>query len=148
MLSVGAFNALLKTIEEPPAHAKFILATTEIHKVPATIQSRTLRFDFGKIATEVLFEHIKNICEWEGISADENALKVIARAARGGMRDALTLLEQNTVENTLSKEQVMNTLSLVDEILIEAIIEDAFAYDTQKIKHHIQHLKKQHIEVQ
>lgn len=82
MLSDGAFNALLKTLEEPPAHVKFILATTEIQKVPETIRSRTLRFDFGRVPTEVLFAHLQNITKQEGIDAEEKALKVIAQSAR------------------------------------------------------------------
>lgn len=82
MLSDSSFNALLKTLEEPPAHTKFILATTEIHKVPETVRSRTLRFDFGRVPTDVLFSHLKKITEQEGISAEESALKIIARSAR------------------------------------------------------------------
>ncbi len=82
MLSGSSFNAFLKTLEEPPAHVKFILATTEIHKVPETIRSRALRFDFGRIPTEKLYEHLKNITAQEGISTDDSTLKLIAQAAR------------------------------------------------------------------
>ncbi|PID84037.1 DNA polymerase III, subunit gamma and tau [Candidatus Gracilibacteria bacterium] len=148
MLSDGAFNALLKTLEEPPAHVKFILATTEIQKVPETIRSRTLRFDFGRVPTEVLFAHLQNITKQEGIDAEEKALKVIAQSARGGVRDALTLLEQNTIDNKLSTGQVMATLSLIDESLITNIVSCLYEYNTQEIKEIIQKLKNEHIEVQ
>ena len=97
MLSTGAFNALLKTLEEPPAHVKFILATTEIEKVPETIRSRSLRFDFRKITEADIITRLQFVAKSESIDADAEALEIIAKAARGGLRDALTLLEQNTV---------------------------------------------------
>jgi DNA polymerase III subunit gamma/tau len=98
MLSTGAFNALLKTLEEPPKHVKFILATTEIEKVPETIRSRSLRFDFRKASIDDIFTLLWRICQLEQIIIDdEEALRIISKAARGGFRDALTLLEQNTV---------------------------------------------------
>ena len=93
MLSGSAFNALLKTLEEPPAHVVFILATTELHKLPATIISRCQRFDFRRIATPVLVERLKYIAGEEKIEADPEALRVIAKMAQGGMRDAISLLE-------------------------------------------------------
>ncbi|MBS9783915.1 DNA polymerase III subunit gamma/tau [Candidatus Gracilibacteria bacterium] len=148
MLSGSSFNAFLKTLEEPPAHVKFILATTEIHKVPETIRSRALRFDFGRIPTEKLYEHLKNITAQEGISTDDSTLKLIAQAARGGARDALTILEQNTIDNTLSKEHVMSALSLVDENLVSKIVQDLFESNTPEIKKQLENFKKQHIEVQ
>ena len=83
MLSTGAFNALLKTLEEPPAHVKFILATTEIEKVPDTIRSRTLRFDFRKIGLEGIITRLEYVCKTEGIQAEDEALKIIAKSARG-----------------------------------------------------------------
>lgn len=98
MLSTGAFNALLKTLEEPPVHVKFILATTEIEKVPETIRSRTLRFDFRKITTENIIARLNFVCQSENITAEKEAIELIARVARGGLRDALTLLEQNTID--------------------------------------------------
>jgi DNA polymerase-3 subunit gamma/tau len=82
MLSTGAFNALLKTLEEPPSHVKFILATTEIDKVPETIRSRSLRFDFKKIGITDIVNRLKFVCEQEKIKADSEALEIIARAAR------------------------------------------------------------------
>jgi DNA polymerase III subunit gamma/tau len=83
MLSTGAFNALLKTLEEPPAHVKFILATTEIEKVPETIRSRTLRFDFRKITKEDIIARLEYVCKEEKITAEIEAIELIARVARG-----------------------------------------------------------------
>lgn len=93
MLSVGAFNALLKIMEEPPEHVIFILATTEVHKIPATILSRCQRFDFRRIDPKVIAERIKYVCQQENILIDEDAASLIARLAEGGMRDALSLLD-------------------------------------------------------
>ena len=93
MLSNSAFNALLKTLEEPPSHAIFILATTELHKLPATIVSRCQRFEFRRIATDVLTARIKYIAEQEGISIEDDAARLIARYSQGGMRDSISLLE-------------------------------------------------------
>ena len=94
MLSVGAFNALLKTLEEPPEHVKFILATTEVHKLPATILSRCQRFDFKRIEPEDIAARINVVADGEGFTVDEEAAMLIARVADGGMRDALSLLDQ------------------------------------------------------
>ena len=94
MLSTGAFNALLKTLEEPPAHVKFIMATTEAQKVPATIQSRCLRFDFRSIGADRIAAHLAWIARQEGVQADDQALRRVARLANGSMRDALSLLDQ------------------------------------------------------
>lgn len=96
MLSIGAFNALLKTLEEPPAHVKFILATTEVHKLPVTIVSRCQRFDFKRVSPEAMKKRMEYIANEEGFTADEEALSLIARIADGGMRDALSLLDQCT----------------------------------------------------
>ncbi len=93
MLSNSAFNALLKTLEEPPSHAIFILATTELHKLPATIVSRCQRFEFRRIATDVLTGRIKFIAEQENIEIDDDAARLIARYSQGGMRDSISLLE-------------------------------------------------------
>lgn len=93
MLSNSAFNALLKTLEEPPSHAIFILATTELHKLPATIISRCQRFEFRRISTDVLTARIKYIADQEGIAIDDDAARLIARYSQGGMRDSISLLE-------------------------------------------------------
>lgn len=94
MLSTGAFNALLKTLEEPPAHAVFILATTDPQKVPATIQSRCQRFEFRRVTVDEIAEHLAMVAAGSGIEADADALRLIAIQAEGGMRDALSLLDQ------------------------------------------------------
>ena len=109
MLSTGAFNALLKTLEEPPAHAVFILATTETHKLPATILSRCQRFDFKRLPESLLVQQMEKVLSEEGIQADRQALALIASQAQGGMRDALSLLDQcagmSGGEITLEKAQ-------------------------------------------
>lgn len=94
MLSQGAFNALLKTLEEPPSYVIFILATTEPHKIPATILSRCQRFDFKRVTVKDISSRMKYICEKEGIDADEKALNLIARNSQGALRDALSILDQ------------------------------------------------------
>ena len=94
MLSAGAFNALLKTLEEPPEHVIFILATTEPHKVLPTIVSRCQRYDFKRFTVTEILEHLRKVCESEGLTATEDALRYVARAADGGMRDALSIMEQ------------------------------------------------------
>lgn len=96
MLSMGAFNALLKTLEEPPAHVKFILATTEVHKLPVTIVSRCQRFDFRRVTPEAMISRMQHIAAMEDFIADEEALTLISRISDGGMRDALSLLDQCT----------------------------------------------------
>jgi DNA polymerase-3 subunit gamma/tau len=94
MLSKQAFNALLKTLEEPPEHVKFIFATTEIRKVPVTVLSRCQRFDLRRVDAGHIIEHLGKVCGLEGVSADSEALRMIARAAEGSVRDALSLLDQ------------------------------------------------------
>jgi len=112
MLSTGAFNALLKTLEEPPSHVKFILATTESHKVPATIQSRCQRFDFRAIDVATIARHLGQLCEKEGVKVDDAVLRRVARLGNGSMRDALSLLDK-----LLSYETERLTLDVVDELL-------------------------------
>ena len=97
MLSTAAFNALLKTLEEPPAHVVFVLCTTDPQKLPETILSRCQRFDFHRISNEDIVGRLRHVCEREGFSYDEEALGIVARYARGGMRDALSTLEQLSV---------------------------------------------------
>lgn len=122
MLSKGAFNALLKILEEPPEHVKFILATTEIEKVPETIRSRSQRFDFRRIPEASIVDQLELICQNEGITADRNALSLIARLAKGALRDAITLLEQNRVNDAVTREHIMHTLSMVDEAILRNLI--------------------------
>ena len=100
MLSTGAFNALLKTLEEPPKHVKFLLATTEPQKLPATILSRCQRFDFKRISEENIVKRLKQICKESDIKISENAVKMIAVLAEGAMRDGISILERCIGENT------------------------------------------------
>ena len=118
MLSTGAFNALLKTLEEPTQNVVFILATTELHKIPATILSRVQRFEFKSIRTQDIKEHIYHILEKENISSEPEAVEIIARRAEGGMRDALSILDQalsltqgNALTTAIS-EEITGTISL------------------------------------
>ena len=97
MLTTAAFNALLKTLEEPPAHVVFVLCTTDPQKIPETILSRCQRFDFHRIGNEDIVGRLRFICEQEGFAFDDDALEVVAKHARGGMRDALSTLEQLSV---------------------------------------------------
>lgn len=94
MLSKNAFNALLKTLEEPPAHVKFLFATTEVNKVPITVLSRCQRFDLKRIPAELLAEHFSEICKKEGVDAEAEALRLVAQAAEGSVRDGLSILDQ------------------------------------------------------
>jgi DNA polymerase III subunit gamma/tau len=94
MLSTGAFNALLKTLEEPPEHVKFVLATTDVHKVPETIVSRCQRFDFRRLTQQQIVDQLRKVSEAEGLRVSDGALALVARAAEGGMRDALSMLDQ------------------------------------------------------
>ncbi len=112
MLTKEAFNALLKTLEEPPGHVKFIFSTTEVEKVPATIISRCQRFDFRDIPTRQIAEHLEKVCEAEKVTADDEALFRIARAAAGSMRDGLSLLDQLLAagEGKVSQDEVIRLL--------------------------------------
>lgn len=117
MLSTGAFNALLKTLEEPPSYVMFILATTEVQKIPITILSRCQRYDFKRITVECITERLSELMEREGLSAEEKALRYIARMADGAMRDALSLLDQCIAfypDGTLGYEEVLEVLGSVD----------------------------------
>ncbi|MGD8990340.1 MAG: DNA polymerase III subunit gamma/tau [Desulfobacterales bacterium] len=116
MLSMPAFNALLKTLEEPPPHVMFIFATTEPQKIPITILSRCQRHDFRRIGLESIIAHIKSICEQEHFEISEASMVLIAREATGSMRDALSLLDQilSCSENEASHEQVLDILGVMD----------------------------------
>lgn len=120
MLSTSAFNALLKTLEEPPEHVIFIFATTEVQKIPATILSRCQRFDFRNHTLTDIKNHLQNICTQENIEFEESALLVIAKQAKGSIRDSLTLLDQliSFSKNKLSLEAVMSVLGLTDRNLL------------------------------
>ncbi|MCC6660159.1 MAG: DNA polymerase III subunit gamma/tau [Phycisphaerales bacterium] len=128
MLSPNAFNALLKTMEEPPEHVVFILCTTEAHKVPVTIQSRCQRFDFRAIPTAMIAEHLKEVVAQEGVKADADLLHTVARLGNGSMRDALSVMDRLLAsgEKKLTGELLEELLGLPDRDLVSAII-DAFA---------------------
>src|SRR5204862_2742225 len=114
MLSKAAFNALLKTLEEPPSHVKFILATTEPEKLLPTILSRVQRYDFRNIPTREIAAHLKSICKQEKIKADDDALLLVAKAGAGSMRDSLSLLDRllSLGEKTLTIELIEQTLGM------------------------------------
>ncbi|MBP1590002.1 MAG: DNA polymerase III subunit gamma/tau, partial [Kiritimatiellae bacterium] len=115
MLSTGAFNALLKTLEEPPAHAKFFLATTDVHKVPNTILSRCQRFDLRRIGLKDIAGRLREIAEAEGWKVSEGALTAIARGAEGGLRDAESALDQivSFRGTTIEEQDVLDVFGLV-----------------------------------
>src|SRR5205085_1754185 len=116
MLTPQAFNALLKTLEEPPEHVKFIFATTEVRKVPVTVLSRTQRFDLRRVDVPVLMQHFKTIVGKEGATAEDDALALIARAAQGSVRDGLSLLDQALAMGAASirTDSVQSILGLAD----------------------------------
>ena len=120
MLSTSAFNALLKTLEEPPGHVYFVMATTEAQKIPSTILSRVQRFDFRRIPTRTIAAHLRLICEGDKIDFEPEALWVIARQGDGSMRDAQSLLDQviNFVDGPLKGQTVVETLGLTDRSLM------------------------------
>ena len=121
MLTTAAFNALLKTLEEPPAHVIFILATTEIHKIPATILSRCQRFEFKNLSVEQLEDRLKYISENERLDIEEDAIKKIATLAKGGLRDAISILDQ--VSNYSEKITLENILEVTSSISEDSILE-------------------------
>jgi DNA polymerase-3 subunit gamma/tau len=131
MLSTAAFNALLKTLEEPPPHAKFIFATTEIRKVPVTILSRCQRFDLRRVEPEVLTGHLERICTKEGVLVETEGLKLIARAAEGSVRDSLSLLDQALVQaeagQIVKADVVRDMLGLADRAHTIALLESVLS---------------------
>ncbi|WP_109261130.1 DNA polymerase III subunit gamma/tau [Hyphobacterium indicum] len=137
MLSNSAFNALLKTLEEPPPHVKFIFATTEIRKVPVTVLSRCQRFDLKRVDRDVLAGHLSGICEKEGASVEADGLALIARAAEGSVRDALSLLDQAIVQGEgsdgpVTAVQIRDMLGLADRARVLDLLEAALAGDHAK----------------
>ena len=126
MLTTSAFNALLKTLEEPPENVVFILATTEQHKIPVTILSRCLRFEFGRISEENICKKLVSILDLENIKYEENALKYIAKIADGGMRDAISVLERCVSESKeiLKYEDVLRIIGAIDDNIINNMVEN------------------------
>lgn len=122
MLSKNAFNALLKTLEEPPPHVKFIFATTEIRKVPVTVLSRCQRFDLRRVDIPTLSTHYGRICEMENVKADEPALAMIARAADGSVRDGLSILDQAIAMANMPQEQESDGQAHITQALVESML--------------------------
>ncbi len=135
MLSNSAFNALLKTIEEPPPHVVFILATTEVHKVPATIASRCQRFKFRPAAPDVLAEHLAGIAKKEKISVDPEALALLARAAEGSLRDAVSLLDQcrSAGEGKVTVDSVREMFGFVPQDLLIGVATALLSRDAKAL---------------
>ena len=131
MLSTGAFNALLKTLEEPPSHVKFILATTEPQKLPTTILSRCQRFDFKKIPENDIIKRLKIICDSSEIKIDEEALKIMAVLSEGHMRDAISILERCSQENTekITSDEVKELVGLPSLVHINKLARGVLEYD-------------------
>ena len=130
MLSIGAFNALLKTLEEPPSYVIFILATTEVHKIPVTILSRCQRYDFKRISIETIADRMRELMEEEGQQVEERALRYIARAADGSMRDALSLLDQCIAFHygkTLTYDDALDVLGAVDTEVFSRLLRAVLA---------------------
>src|SRR5690242_8029501 len=125
MLSTAAFNAFLKTLEEPPEHAKFVFATTEIRKVPVTVLSRCQRFDLRRVEADVLMRHLSNIAQKESVEIEPEALGIIARAAEGSVRDSLSLLDQAIAHaaGPVRAEQVRQMLGLADRTRVIDLFE-------------------------
>ncbi|NLE65193.1 MAG: DNA polymerase III subunit gamma/tau, partial [Elusimicrobia bacterium] len=127
MLTTEAFNALLKTLEEPPAHVKFILATTDPNKMPVTILSRCQRFAFKRIKIDLMVRKLAEICEKEGFSVEEEALFAVARAGQGGMRDALSVLDQLGAASEGGKVLVQDVNAMFGFVGAESLFELAGA---------------------
>lgn len=145
MLTASAFNALLKTLEEPPAHVVFILCTTEPHKILATILSRVMRFDFHRIKSDEMFAHLQKVCTLEHFSADDEALKLIVEHAQGGMRDALSSLEQISVfgKGVISKRLVEDMLGATSQTNLTALVQSLALRDTKRLFEEIASLCEQ-----
>lgn len=134
MLSIGAFNALLKTLEEPPSYVIFILATTEVHKIPVTILSRCQRYDFKRISVDNICKRLEELLKEEGIEAEEKAIRYIARSADGAMRDALSLLDQCIafyLGQTLTYEKVLEVLGAVDTEVFSGLLQSILNEDVK-----------------
>ena len=132
MLSIGAFNALLKTLEEPPSYVIFILATTEVHKIPITILSRCQRYDFHRISIETISARLTELLEKENVTAEERAVRYIAKAADGSMRDALSLLDQCIafyLGEELTYEHVLEVLGAVDTEVFSSLLRRILGQD-------------------
>ncbi|NCB93486.1 MAG: DNA polymerase III subunit gamma/tau [Clostridia bacterium] len=143
MLSTGAFNALLKTLEEPPSYVIFILATTESHKIPVTILSRCQKYDFHRISIETISDRLSELMEKEGVSAEERALRYVAKAGDGSMRDALSLLDQCIafyLGQELTYDRVLEVLGTVDMEVFSRMLRKVLAGDVAACIHILEDL--------
>ncbi|MBM3559468.1 MAG: DNA polymerase III subunit gamma/tau, partial [Alphaproteobacteria bacterium] len=142
MLSRNAFNALLKTLEEPPPHVKFVFATTEIRKVPVTVLSRCQRFDLRRVDAAPLIAHLARVCIAEGIAIEDDALRLVARAADGSVRDGLSLLDQAiaTWPDGITAEAVRGMLGLADRTAVFDLFEAALGGDAAGALGHLRAL--------
>lgn len=131
MLSVGAFNALLKTLEEPPEHVMFILATTELNKIPATILSRCKRFDFHRIGSDDIVKRLEYVCAEENIGIETSALRLISNLATGAMRDALSMLELFVGQQNVTRVDAENALGVVGNEIVMKLLTYAAKRDTK-----------------
>ncbi len=143
MMTPPAFNALLKTLEEPPDHTYFVLATTEVHKIPDTIISRCQRFDFRRIGKKTLMTRLSFIAQKEEIKADDTALELISRYVDGGLRDAIGLMEQLTVSSELKYEYVQDILGLSSLALMEEMFENLITNNAKSALKIVQELHNQ-----
>ena len=135
MLSTGAFNALLKTLEEPPSYVIFILATTEVHKIPITVLSRCQRYDFRRITVDTIADRLKELTDAEGMPVEEKALRYVAKAGDGSMRDALSLLDQCAAFHfgeTLTYEHVLDVLGAVDNHVFRELFHAVIGKQTKE----------------
>lgn len=132
MLTTSAFNALLKTLEEPPENVVFILATTEQHKIPVTILSRCLKFDFNRLTEEDLYKRITYVLDCEHVKYEEEACRYIAKLADGAARDALSILDRciSETEDVLRYEDVQNIVGAIDKKVVEKVVENVLNYDS------------------
>lgn len=146
MLSAGAFNALLKTLEEPPAYVIFILATTEAHKIPITILSRCQRYDFHRISIDTITDRLAELMRTEQVDVEERALRYVAKAGDGSMRDALSLLDQCIafhLGEKLTYENVLEVLGAVDTEVFSALLRQVLAKDVTGAIRTVDHLVDQ-----
>ena len=145
MLSTGAFNALLKTLEEPPEHVKFILATTEPQKLPATILSRCQRFDFKRIANEDIIKRLEIVCKESKIEATKGALAIIATLSEGAMRDSLSILERcvQDGENKIDEDKIKDLVGIPKVTFVNGIIQAILEYDVNKALENVDSVLKE-----
>lgn len=146
MLSIGAFNALLKTLEEPPEYVIFILATTEVHKIPITILSRCQHYDFKRISIETISRRMQDLMEKEQVNVEERAIRYIAKAADGSMRDALSLLDQCIafyLGQTLTYDNVLEVLGAVDTDVFSQLLRSILSRDVAKVLDTVEELVMQ-----